>query len=94
MECRIPDMDLEQIAASGQCFRMEPKGRGYCVTAGARYLEIEKEEDTGDLFRLSCSQEEWDCFWRGYFDLETDYGAAKAAIDPEDGYLKAAAEKG
>lgn len=94
MECRIPDMDLEQIAASGQCFRMEPKDRGYCVTAGARYLEIEKEEDTGDLFRLSCSQEEWDCFWRGYFDLETDYGAAKAAIDPEDGYLKAAAEKG
>ena len=59
MECRIPDMDLEQIAASGQCFRMEPKGRGYCVTARARYLEIEKEEDTGDLFRLSCSQEEW-----------------------------------
>lgn len=94
MECRIPDMDLEQIAASGQCFRMGPRDGGFCVIAGERYLEIGKSGENGECFHLSCSPEEWDGFWSRYFDLETDYGAAKNAVDPEDAYLKAAAEKG
>lgn len=40
MQVRIPDMDLRQIAASGQCFRMEEREPGlYSIIAGSRYLE-------------------------------------------------------
>ena len=98
MECWIPDMDLEQIAASGQCFRIEGNEGVFSVIAGERYLEIalvpEVQAQGQGCFRLSCSQEEWDSFWSRYFDAETDYGAAKAAIDLQDEYLLEAARGG
>ena len=41
---QIPFMDLEQIAASGQCFRMEEKADGwYVLIAGERYLMLRQE---------------------------------------------------
>lgn len=85
---KIKDLDLDQIANSGQCFTWEPLGpRRYGVEAFGHWVEVEQN---GDQFRFSCDQEEFDQVWRGYFDLDTDYGELKAAVDPEDHYLSQA----
>lgn len=80
---------MEQICASGQCFRMDACGRDrYSLVAFGRYLEI--AENDGNI-SFDCSQEEFDAVWRDYFDLDRDYERILSSIDPEDSYLVAAA---
>lgn len=63
---KIDDMDLGQIAKSGQCFRMEELEQGiWSVTAGAQYIEAVKE---GEEFLFSCEEEEFQRVWSHYFD--------------------------
>lgn len=86
------DLDLEQIADSGQCFRMNRLAQGvYGVTAFQTHLEITQQ---GESFALSCEEEEFERLWRGYFDLDTDYGAMKAAVDPMDSFMQNSIKKG
>ena len=41
---KIEDMDLGQIAQSGQCFRMKEQEHGiWSVAAGGEYIEAVKE---------------------------------------------------
>ena len=42
------------------------------------------------LLTFLCSPDEYENFWRHYFDLETDYRQYESAIDPADTYLQAA----
>ena len=82
-----------QICASGQCFRMDPVGeKRYALIASGYYLEIEEVGDQSFLF--SCTREEFEKFWRGYFDMDGDYSACIRAIDPRDSYLMDAARFG
>lgn len=93
MKLRIPCMDLGQIAASGQCFRMEEQEDGtYVVIAGERWLRLRQEGD--GWFTFSCTGEEFEEFWKDYFDLDRDYAEIKKKIDKEDRYLSRAAEFG
>lgn len=87
--------DLGQICRSGQCFRMrrleaEPGDR-YEIVAGERYLEVVQREKECEFL---CDREEFDGFWRDYFDLDEDYGRFIRQINPEDTYLTAAAAAG
>ena len=41
---------------------------------------------------LTALEVEYRDFWRHYFDIETDYGAVMAQINPNDTYLTAAAQ--
>lgn len=91
---QINDMDLEQIARSGQCFRMKKRAeenRVWTVAAAGEYVEAVKEED-GFLF--SCRETEFKEKWAGYFDLQTDYGGYKRNIASDDVYLKEAMKRG
>lgn len=84
--------DISQICHSGQCFRMVEREDGiWQVVASNRYLEI-KQEGTAVIF--SCSEKEYETFWKFYFDMETDYGAFIERINPRDRYLMQAAEFG
>lgn len=88
-EITIDNMDLLQIARSGQCFTWKPIGEegtvAYSIVAFDRYLEITQ---VGNHFRLSCDKEEWDKVWSSYFDLETDYAdVAQRILTSEDEYL-------
>ncbi len=98
------DLDIKKIAASGQCFRMNKVGEAgaegaradgggaiYELTAFGKLLRM-RDEPSGASF--DCSEEEVGRLWRGYFDLNYDYAAVRASIDPEDGYLTKAAENG
>ncbi|MCR2019208.1 8-oxoguanine DNA glycosylase, N-terminal domain-containing protein, partial [Blautia pseudococcoides] len=61
---KIADLDLRQIAESGQCFRMTQKSEGvYTVSAFEKYLEIEQK---GDLFFFSCAEKEFEEIWEDY----------------------------
>lgn len=89
---QIKDFDLDQIANSGQCFTWEPLGqKRYGVEAFGHWVEVSQ---IGDQVQLSCKQEEFDQIWRSYFDLDTDYGQLKAAVDPDDDYLNQAVRFG
>ncbi len=77
--------DIRQICDSGQCFRMVQRdARTYSVIAAGRYLEIEQ---SGKECMFSCGEEEFEEYWKGYFDLERDYGAYMGAVNPKDEYL-------
>ena len=83
---------LPQIAESGQCFRMETAGGGpYEILAPDRYLRARQEGNTCVFF---CSPQEFESFWRPYFDVDTDYAQWIRRIDPADAYLTRAAEAG
>lgn len=90
---KIQNLNMDQIAKSGQCFRINKIGdnRYSCIT-GAYYLEVVDYEDGS--FEFYCDEEEFEKIWKIYFDLETDYGKIISEIDPEDGYLIAAGNFG
>ncbi|NCB63923.1 MAG: DNA-3-methyladenine glycosylase 2 family protein [Clostridia bacterium] len=93
LELELRDFDLKQIADSGQCFRLNRAADGsYNADAGERRLNIRGLG--GGRFALDCGREEFETFWRAYFDLDADYGAWRRAVDAEDDYLTQAAEYG
>lgn len=88
----IEDMDLDQIADSGQCFYWEKIGeKRYRIVSGVSCLEIGQE---GNRFTFTCSDKEFNDFWLRYFDLDTDYGKIKNIVLPDDLYLGKAVEFG
>lgn len=87
---------VSQICRSGQCFRLDPAGDGsYELIAGERFLKISADgaEAPGQTV-LCCSREEYESFWKEYFDMDTSYEEYLAGIDPADEYLRAAAQFG
>lgn len=88
----IKDLDLGQIAQSGQCFRMfQVEDHTYTITALDRHLQIRQE---GEDFTFSCQEQELEEIWSPYLDLHTDYGKIKKSIASEDEYLRNAAAYG
>ncbi|HKL98288.1 MAG TPA: DNA glycosylase [Mobilitalea sp.] len=88
------NLNILQIAESGQCFRMNKIDENkYNLIAYGRYLEI--IQSGRNEFELSCSEEEYQQVWRNYFDLDYDYGSIiNALTEGEDEFLKSAAEYG
>lgn len=88
------NFSIRQICESGQCFRLEKlEGRNdaYGLTAFGRYLVIcQKDNEVS----FDCPADEYENLWKGYFDLEEDYGAIIRSIDEKDIYLQKAAAFG
>ncbi len=96
------DFDPDKIADSGQCFRWEkisaqmPSSSGeenvsYRILAGSSCLYFSALGD--GQYRLDCTQEEYENFWRDYFDLGQDYRKIRERIDPgKDPFLWKASE--
>lgn len=76
-------LNLAQTFTCGQCFRFTETAPGiFEGAAGNRYLRLEQQ---GDGITLHCSEEEFQSFWRNYFDLDTDYEEKQktlAALSP------------
>lgn len=82
----------EQRFPETQAAGAKPNERkGYEIIAGQRYLEAVSFDGECELF---CSEQEYEDFWKGYFDLKDDYGGYISRIDPEDEYLFSAAKLG
>ena len=88
----IENFDIRQICDSGQCFRMaQVKENTYSMVAAGRYLEIEQN---GKECTFSCGEEEFEEFWRSYFDLDCDYSGYIESVNPNDKYLMNAVQFG
>ena len=97
---------IPQICESGQCFRLDAVSEDtYELLAGSRYLKIRIRENLAEAAGrdgnrkansqgetiLYCTQEEYDTFWKEYFDLSVSYSDYIGQIDEQDDYLKSAA---
>jgi len=90
----IDNFSIEQICESGQCFRMKMIDNAKVeVIAKGGYLTVLQN---GNEVEFSCSEEEYDTFWKYYFDIDgqTDYAKIIDSIDKEDIYLRNAASFG
>lgn len=98
---------IPQICESGQCFRLNAVSEDtYELLADSRYLKIKIRRNSADKAAgighteicgetdLYCTQEEYETFWKEYFDLSVDYSDYIDQIDEQDKYLKSAAEFG
>lgn len=88
---RNDDFDLQKIAQSGQCFRLNAGKEGYTLLAHGHVLRL---RNTPDGCEADCSQAEYEAFWNGYFDLERDYSEIRRAADPKDSFLQRALSYG
>ncbi len=92
------DFSISKIADSGQVFRFYRCGENeYALTAGARHLRIREQEiskggNRQRVYDFDCSPKDFEQFWKGYFDLDTDYAPFVQAIPREDVFLRSAAE--
>ena len=85
---KITNFSLEQIARSGQCFRMSRREDGFFdIISGSRWMGARQ---SGETCEFLCTEEEFLEFWEDYFDLKQDYGEYISRIDKEDVYLNAA----
>ncbi len=89
------DFDLGRIADSGQCFRFNElsamtkdeslKGT-YSVAARDKHLFIKELED--NEYELDCNEDEYETFWKEYFDLGLSYRDIRARVSKKkDPYL-------
>lgn len=88
------DFNIEQIANSGQCFRIYEVSPGnWKIIAFEKALTI--SYDGATEYILECSVDEYQKIWRDYFDLQRDYGVIKENIRATgDPYLIAAVNYG
>lgn len=88
------NFNIQQIADSGQCFRMNKlEANRYSLIAFGRYLELFQMEE--DIVELSCSEAEYEELWKDYFDLEYDYyHLVETLRTGKDSFLQSAAEYG
>ena len=87
------DFDPERIAQSGQCFRWEKmEGETWRIITGHSCLYLTPLGD--DRYEFDCPEDEYENFWREYFDLQENYQNIRGRIDrEEDLFLWKAAEQ-
>ncbi|QNL44939.1 DNA-3-methyladenine glycosylase 2 family protein [Oscillibacter hominis] len=92
IERTLTQLNLAQIADSGQCFRLLQRGPGrFRLIAAGRVLDLAQE---GRRVSFHCTEEEFQTIWVPYFDLDTDYGAFLRSIPADDVFLTQAARFG
>ena len=94
MNIKSRNLNLEQIAESGQCFRMNKiNSNGYSVIAFGEYVEL-FQTDSNTITLEHASGKDF-ALWERYFDLEYDYSDVVAKlVQGEDDFLKRAAAFG
>ena len=95
MEIQIKDdFDLDKIARSGQCFRWQKAGKNaWSIVHEGQCLTIQALGER--CYRLSCSDEAYQTYWKSYFDLDEDYCKIRAKVAAvNDPFLHAACTYG
>ncbi len=75
----LTDFKLSDIFDCGQCFRFNPDCDGsYIGTAFGKTVRISQENDKVILHNTT--ETDFSNIWRGFLDLDRDYGAVKASL--------------
>ena len=87
----IDDFNIEEVLECGQCFHFTKLDKAnYELLAFGKYLNITQDETK--LILHNTTMEEFNSYWRIYFDLENDYSKIKSNIIELDNRLKDAVE--
>lgn len=87
----LAELDPVKTFECGQCFRWNADERGvYTGVAGGRAAKVFVEDN--EVY-ITSTQEDFDGFWRDYFDLSLDYEAIRRGFDAGE-YLKKCADFG
>ena len=79
----LRDFNLKHIFDCGQCFRWKAEADGsYTGVAHGKALRIKQSGDTVTLY--DTSEKDFENIWRGYFDLDRDYGGIKEKLATDD----------
>ena len=85
------ELDLRQIANSGQCFRLKEYATDkFIAVTGSHAVDIHRR---GDVYIFWCDAKEFQAVWAPYFDLDTDYKGFKSKMQ-DDPFLKDALKTG
>ncbi|MBP5331056.1 MAG: DNA-3-methyladenine glycosylase 2 family protein, partial [Lachnospiraceae bacterium] len=88
----IKYFDLRRICSSGQIFRMYEREDGiFDVYSGNRHLRLRQQGGKVDFY---CDWEEFDSYWRRYFDLDRDYEVIVRAATGKDELVEQACQYG
>lgn len=90
---RLNDFDPVHIFECGQCFRWERENDGsFTGVAGGRVVNVKKQGE--EVIFSNTTEEEFDGFWKNYFDLDTDYGKIKNCLRENDEVMESAVSYG
>jgi N-glycosylase/DNA lyase len=79
LEIKVADFDLDAIFVCGQCFRWERQPDGsYSGIAFSKSLNVRQQGDT--MILSGTDRADFENIWRGYFDLDRDYGLIKSML--------------
>jgi len=86
----VSDFELKDTLMCGQCFRFKENADGsFSGVAFGKVITLQKADDTLILYT---SEEDFINIWKGYFDLELDYGKIKEDLSLIHPTLKEAAK--
>ena len=86
------DFDLEKIRQSGQCFRIRTFDDGsYRFITGREVLYIRQAD--GNLYEVSCCEENWNAIWKPYFSLDSDYRSIRERSAGKNPFIDRAMEE-
>ncbi len=74
----VQDFYPDHIFECGQAFRWDRNGLGYTGVVGNRVVGL--FFDRGNVILKNTSVEEYELFWKHYFDLDRDYGEIKSTL--------------
>lgn len=79
----ILQFDITQTFECGQCFRWTRQRDGsYVGVAGGRVLRVIQKEN--DICLDGTTNEEYETFWKRYFDMDRDYGKLQVELAGDD----------
>lgn len=81
------DIDIAKTLDCGQAFRFSEDGGVWRGVAMGRALSLEQKGNQITLFDVD--EDEFNSLWRGYFDLDRDYGRIKSSVSSNEILKKA-----
>lgn len=91
---QVRDFHPDHIFDCGQAFRWEREEDGsYTGIAGDHIANIQFRPQSegasqGELVISNTTEEEFEGFWKGYLDLDRDYGKIKTCLSEKDSLIK------
>lgn len=83
----VQDFRIDEVLECGQCFHFTKLDEmEYELLAYRKYLRVKQQERRLILF--DTSMEDYDCVWKIYFDMDTDYAKIKSSVVGADERLK------
>lgn len=90
MKIKNSNFSIKQIRNSGQAFRTYEEDDSVVFISKNKAVRLWQD---GDEITFSCSEDEFNNYWKNFFDLDFDYSSILKKVDQADEYLMDAVTK-